>query len=110
FDDKSTSDAAAYYAVMETIGLQGQVASSEYLRERRPWLQANGKSADIEYVQKIRPQYYAEINSFAGLSQAIIGNHNSGGSPGTFIESPLPELMRLYQEKWTAFTNDFYDP
>jgi hypothetical protein len=108
--DKSTSDAAAYYAVMEAVGLQGQLSASEYLKQRRQWLEANTKAADIEYVQKIRPEYYAEINAFAGLSQAIIGSHNSGDHPGTFIESPLPELMRLYQEVWPAFTDDFYDP
>jgi hypothetical protein len=108
--DKSTSDEAAYYAVMEAIGLQGQLSASEYLRERRPWLEANTKADDIEYVQKIRPQYYAEINAFAGLSQAIIGSHNSGDHPGSFIESPLPELMRLYQEVWPKFTDDLYDP
>jgi len=108
--DQSTSDAAAYYAVMETLGLQGQLATGDYLKQRRPWLEANTKAADIEYVQKIRPAYFAEINSFAGLSQAIIGSHNSASSPGSFIESPLPELMRLYQEKWPQFTDDFYDP
>lgn len=108
--DKSTSDAAAYYAVMETVGLQGQLSASEYLKERRPWFPENIKADDIEYVQKIRPDYYAEINAFAGLSQAIIGSHNSGDHPGSFIESPLPELMRLYQEVWPKFTDDLYDP
>lgn len=108
--DKSTSDAAAYYAVMESVGMQGQLAASEYLKQRRPWLNSNTKAADIEYVQKIRPYYFAEFNEFAGLSQAIIGSHNSASSPGGFIESPLPETMRLYQEVWPKFTNEFYDP
>src|SRR5690606_16822846 len=72
--------------------------------------EANTKAVDIEYVQKIRPAYFTELNSYQGISQAIIGSHNSGGSPGSFIESPLPELMRLYQEVWPEFTDDFYDP
>lgn len=108
--DKSTSDEAAYFTVMQAVGLQGQLSASEYLKQRRPWLKANSKAVDIEYLQKIRSKYFVEFNSFAGLSQAIIGSHNSGSSPGGFIESPLPELIRLYQEVWPEFTDDFYDP
>src|SRR5690606_2385011 len=98
------------YAVMQLVGMQGQLAASEYLKQRRPWLGSHTKQNDIEYVQKIRPYYFAELNEFAGLSQSIIGTQNSGSSPGGFIESPLPEIMRLYQEVWPEFTNEFYDP
>lgn len=107
--DQTTSDEAAYYAVMECVGLQGQLSANAYLRQRRPWLASNTKRDDIEYLQKMHRYYYAEYNEFAGLSQAIIGYHNSATSSGGFIESPLPEVMRLYQEIWPAFTNEFYN-
>jgi hypothetical protein len=106
--DKATSDAAAYYAMMQMVGMQGQVAASDYHNAYRPWLGASVKAEDIEYLQRIRPVYFAEYNEFAGISPAIIGLRNWGGSPGGYIESPLPELMRLYQEVWPEFTNEFY--
>ncbi len=106
--DKATSDAAAYYAMMQMVGMQGQVAASDYRKTYRPWLGASKKAGDIEYVQRIRPFYFAEYNEFAGISPALIGLRNWGGSPGGYIESPLPELMRLYQEVWPEFTNEFY--
>jgi hypothetical protein len=108
--DQPTADAAAYYSVLQIVGMQGQLSASDYLKQRRPWLASNTKAADIEYVQNIRANYFAEFNEFAGLSQAIIGTRNSASSPGGFIESPLPETMRLYQEIWPKFTDDFYDP
>ena len=107
--DKATSDAAAYYAMMQMVGMQGQVAASDYRQKYRPWLGASTKAEDIEYIQRIRPIYFAEYNEFAGISPAIIGLRNWGGSPGGYIESPLPELMRLYREVWPEFTNEFYD-
>ncbi len=108
--DKSSADAASYYAVMQAVGMNAQLSASDYLRQRRPWLASNLKAADIEFVQKIRPAYHAEFNEFAGLSQALIGVKSSASSAGGFIESPLPEVMRLYQEIWPEFTNEFYDP
>ncbi len=108
--DKTTSDEAAYYAMMELVGMQGQLSATDYQKQRRPWLGTNTKADDIEYAQKLRPYYYAEFNEFAGLSQAVILPHGLLNSTGSFILSPMPEVMRLYQEVWPKFTDDFYDP
>jgi hypothetical protein len=108
--DETTSNQAAYYAVMEEVGLDGQTSASAYLKQRRPWLGSNTKSVDIAYAQELRPYYYAEFNEFAGLSQDVILPHGLLNSTGSYILSPLPEVMRLYQEVWPKFTNDFYDP
>jgi hypothetical protein len=116
--DKPTADTAAYYAMMQIVGMQAQLAASDYLREYRPWLAANAKHDQIEYTQRLRTMSYAEFNEFVGLSQAIISAGNvasrpdsmSAGSAGSLVESPLPEIMRLYQELWPVFINDFYDP
>jgi len=116
--DKPTADTAAYYAMMQIVGMQAQLAASDYLREYRPWLAANAKHDQMEYTQRLRTMSYAEFNEFVGLSQAIISAGNvasrpdsmSAGSAGSLVESPLPEIMRLYQELWPAFINDFYAP
>lgn len=108
--DQTTSDTAAYYAVMQLVGLQGQLSASDFLKERRPWLASNTKHADMEYTRKARPYHYAEFNEFAGLSQSVILSRSLFNNPRSYILSPLPEVMRLYQEVWQDFTNDFYDP
>jgi len=109
-DDQTTSDQAAYYATMEMIGMQAQVASTDYLKQRRPWLGSNSHRSDIEYAEKLRKKYYAEFNEFAGISQAVILPRSLLNTTGSYILSPMPESMRLYQEVWPAFTNDFYGP
>lgn len=109
-DDLPLSDLAAYQAVMLIVSMDAAVNSSEYLKQRRPFTASHSRLSDIEYSQKAKPAYVAEFNEFVGLSQLIIGSRNPGGSPGGYIESPLPELMRLYQEIWKPFTDDFYDP
>jgi len=108
--DQKTSNEAAYYALMEAVGMQGQVSATDYLNQRRPWSGSNTKRGDIEYAQKLRTHYYAEFNEFAGLSQAVILPENLLNSTGSYILSPFPESMRLYQEIWPTFTDDFYDP
>lgn len=118
FDDDATAQRAAYYAHMQLVGMQAQLYASDYLRQNRPWLYANTRHEQIEYAQQIRGNYFAEFNEFAGLSQAIISSGNiarrpdnlSGSSPNGLVESPLPEVMRLYQKLWPDFINDFYDP
>lgn len=107
---EASSSEAAYYAVMEAVGLNGQTSASEYLKQRRPWLGSNTKSDDIAFAQELRSSYYAEFNEFAGLSQDVILPHGLLNSTGSYILSPLPEVMRLYQEVWPKFTDDFYDP
>jgi hypothetical protein len=109
-NDQMTADQAAYYATMEMVGMQAQVAATEYLKARRPWLGSNTRRSDIEYAEKLRAKYYAEFNEFAGLSQAVILPRGLLNGTGSYILSPMPESMRLYQEVWGDFTNDFYDP
>lgn len=109
-NDLPTSDLAAYHAVMQLVSMQGILAASKYLKQYRPWPATHSRNDEIEYVQKIRPAYFAELNEFAGLSQSLIGIGNSASSPGGYIESPLPEVMRPYQEIWRVYTDDFYDP
>jgi len=108
FNDQVTSDQAAYYATMEMIAMRAAVSATDYLNQRRPWLATNTKANDIEYAQKLRPMYYAEFNEFAGLSQAVILPRSLLNSTSSFILSPFPEPMRLYQEIWPKFTDDFY--
>lgn len=117
-NDKPTADTAAYYAMMQIVGMQAQLAASDYLRAYRPWLASNSKREQMEYTQRVRPSAYAEFNEFVGLSQAVISAGNpasradsvSVSSAGSLVESPLPEIMRLYQELWPTFINDFYNP
>lgn len=109
-NDSKNSDLAAYHAVMQLVSMQGSLTASEYLKRYRPWPATHSHAAEIEYTQKIRKAYFAELNELAGLSQLLIGTKNSASSPGGYIESPLPEVMRPYQEIWRKFTDDFYDP
>ena len=108
--DFETSDLAAYHALMQLVSMQGTLAASDYLKQYRPWPATHSQSSEIEYTQKIRKAYFAELNELAGLSQLLIGINNSASSPGGYIESPLPEIMRPYQDIWGKFTDDFYDP
>lgn len=108
--DDVTADLAAYHAVMQLVSMQGALAASGYLNACRPWPASHSRAREIERVQKLRPFYYAEINELAGLSQALIGADATASSPGGFIESPLPEVMRPYQEIWGDYTDDFYAP
>lgn len=109
-NDLPASDMAAYHAVMQLVSMQGSLAASEYLRQYRPWTATHSLAGEIEYTQKIRPFYFVELNEFAGLSQLLIGIENSASSPNGYIDSPLPEVMRPYQEIWGAFTDEFYHP
>lgn len=108
--DDVTADLAAYHAVMQLVSMQGALAASPFLNACRPWPASHSRAREIERVQKLRPFYFAEVNELAGLSQALIGADATASSPGGFIESPLPEVMRPYQEIWGAYTDDFYNP
>jgi len=108
--DVETSHQAAYYAVMEATAMLGQVSATDYLKARRPWPATNTEVDDIMFAMELRPHYYAEFNEFKGLSQAVILPHSLLNSTGSYILTPTPETMRLYQEVWPQFTDDFYDP
>lgn len=110
FGDKSTSDQAAYHAVMEAIGMVAQVSATDYLKQRRPWPAGNTEEVNITYAETLRPHFYAEFNEFKGFSQAVIKPQNLLNGTGSYILSPVPVSMRLYQEVWGEFTDDFYDP
>jgi hypothetical protein len=107
--DQTTSDEAAYYAVMEAVALDGQTSASKYLKQRRPWLASNTGSKGIEFELKLRPYNYVEFNAFAGISQVVILPWRLIYTTGSFILSPLPEVMRLYQEVWPKFTDEYFD-
>ncbi len=112
FGDRPLSDVAAYHAVMQLVSMQGVLAATEYLRQYRPWSANHTHQQGIEFFQKTHPAYFAELNELAGMSQSIIQlvpGYDSPGSPSGYIESPLPEVMRPYQEVWGAFTDDLYD-
>jgi hypothetical protein len=108
--DFQTSDLAAYHAIMQLVSMQGTLSATKYLNQYRPYPATHSKAAEIEYTRKIRPAYFAELNELAGLSHSLIGINNSASSPGGYLESPLPEVMRPYQEIWGKYTNDFYNP
>ena len=110
FGDEATASLAAYHAVMQLLNMQGALAASTYRNTCRPWPASHSRAAEIQIVQKLRPFYFAEINELAGLSQALIGVSATASSPGGYIESLLPEIMRPYQEIWGDFTDELYHP
>lgn len=109
FGDAATRDLAAYHAAMQLTEMTGALYATEYIEAYRPYPASHSRIHDIEFTVKARPYCYAEINEFSGLSKLLIGTANWVGSPSGFIESPLPEVMRPYQELWRRYTDDFYD-
>jgi hypothetical protein len=108
--DAVTAHQAAYYAVMEALGMLAQVSASEFRRERRPWAAGSNEAKNNAYSENLRYQHYAEFNEFKGFSTSVIKPQNFLHTTGSYILSPFPESMRLYQEVWPQFTDDYYDP
>ncbi|MBR2426362.1 MAG: hypothetical protein IKB16_06435 [Lentisphaeria bacterium] len=103
-------DKAAYFAVMQLIGMQGALNANTYLRSQRPWPSTHSRAVDMEYTEKTRAKHYSEFNEFGGISQNIIRPRALLNAASSFILTSLPETMRPYKEIWHAATDDFFTP
>ncbi len=109
--DPAAEQEAAYVSVISAVAMQAALNATQYITWRRPWTASHSYRHGIEHDLKIAPRRHVEYNALGGFSQFLIGSGTSPvNSPGGYVESPLPEVMRPYQEVWTDYTNDFYHP
>ena len=109
FGDQQVFEQASYHAVLQLVGIQAALATSEYLRSCRPWSCGISSAAEIERMQALLPRYYAEANEFAGFHQMIINGSYLALNEGSYIMTPLPEVMRPYKDLWGDFSDEFYN-
>ena len=108
--DLKLRDNAVYFSVMQLVGMQAALSANTYLRQERPWPSSHTESDEMEFVEKTRPIHYVEFNEFGGFSQNIIFGYTFVNHTGSFVLTPLPEVMRPYKEVWMAESDDFFDP
>jgi len=108
--DRVLRDKAAYFSVMQLVGMQAALNANKYLRQNRPWPASHTESNEMEFVERSRNIHYVEFNEFAGFSQNIIKGYADLNAYGSFVMTPLPEIMRPYKDIWSNATDDFFDP
>jgi len=107
--DTELRDRASYYAVMQLCGLLGAMSANAYLRDFRPAVAGNNRDFETQFCEYYRKIHYAEFNENGGLTQYVMLARTNLNSAGSYIMTPLPEVMRPYREIFTKQTDDFFD-
>jgi len=109
FADQEMFNWASYHAVVQVVGMQAQLAASEFRRAYRPWSSGHSHAKRYEEQETWLPRYHAEQNAYAGFSYEDMTTKRSilGGSRA-YCMTHVPELMRPY-ELWLDYGDDFFD-
>ena len=108
--DFEMRDRASYYSVMQLCGLLGAMSANGYLRDFRPTVAGNNREKETVYCEYYRKIHYSEFNENGGFTQYVMLPEGLLNSQGSYVMTPLPEVMRPYREIFTKQTEDFFDP
>ena len=108
--DFEMRDRASYYSVMQLCGLLGAMSANAYLRDFRPTVAGNNREAETVYCEYYRKIHYSEFNENGGFTQYVMNAKGLLNSRGSYVMTPLPEVMRPYREIFTKQTEDFFNP
>ena len=108
--DRELRDRASYYSVMQLCGLLGAMSANGYLRDHRPTVAGNNSESNTTFAEYYRKIHYSEFNENGGFTQHVMLAKSSLNSPGSYVMTPLPEVMRPYREIFSRQTDDFFDP
>ena len=108
--DFEMRDRASYYSVMQLCGLLGAMSANAYLRDYRPAVAGNNREKETVYCEYYRKIHYSEFNENGGFTQYVMLPEGLLNSQGSYVMTPLPEVMRPYREIFTKQTEDFFDP
>ncbi|MBT7848047.1 MAG: discoidin domain-containing protein [Lentisphaerae bacterium] len=108
FGDPQTFGWASYHAAIQVIGMQAQIASSEFRRAYRPWSSGHSHRRRYEDQETWLPRYHAEQNAYAGFSyEDMSDRHSVLGGSRSYCMTHVPELMRPY-ELWLDYGDEFF--
>ena len=107
--DTELRDRASYYSVMQLCGLLGAMSANAYLRDHRPTVAGGNRDFETQFCEYYRKIHYVEFNENGGLTQYVMLARTNLNSLGSYIMTPLPEVMRPYREIFTVQTDDFFD-
>jgi len=106
--DTETFAWASYHAAIQVVGMQAQLAASEFRRAYRPWSSGHSHRKRYEDQETWLPRYHAEQNAYAGFSyEDMINRHNVLGGSRAYCMTHVPELMRPY-ELWLDYGDEFF--
>lgn len=107
--DIELRDRASYYSVMQLCGLLGAMSANTYLRDYRPTVAGNSRDMETQFSEYYRKYHYSEFNENGGFTQYVMLAKSLLNSPGSYVMTPLPEVMRPYKELFSKQTDDFFD-